>query len=62
MFARQLTRELTVLIAIKVMALAMLFFLFFGPAERPKADAETIARALLSQSPDRSPPHGGATP
>ncbi len=62
MFARQLTRELAVLIAIKAMALAILFFLFFGPTERPKADADTIARALLSQSPDRAPPPKKATP
>ena len=48
MFARQLSRELAVLISLKIVALAVLFFLFFGPTQRPKADAETISRALLS--------------
>jgi hypothetical protein len=47
-FARQLSRELAVLIAFKIAALAVLFFVFFGPTQRPKADAATISHALLS--------------
>ena len=49
MFARQLTRELAALIALKMVALTVLFFLFFGPAERPKVDADAAAQAILSE-------------
>jgi hypothetical protein len=49
MFAHRLGRELGVLIALKIVALTMLFFLFFGPADQPKVDAAATARAILSE-------------
>ena len=49
MFGHQLTRELAGLIAVKVLALALLFFLFFGPSARPHVDADTIAKTILSE-------------
>ena len=48
---RPLTRELAALLLIKAAALALLFVVFFGPAHRPKIDADATARALLSEQP-----------
>ncbi len=50
MAVRRLARELSVLLVIKAFALALLFLVFFGPAHRPKVDADATARALLSES------------
>ena len=46
---RPLARELGALLLIKALALILLFLVFFGPAHRPKIDADATARALLSE-------------
>jgi hypothetical protein len=43
---RHLSRELAGLIAIKLAALALLWWLFFSPAHRTTVDADTAARRL----------------
>ena len=48
MLVRPLARELSLLILIKALALILLFFLFFGPSQRPHIDADAAARNLLS--------------
>ena len=51
MLVRPLARELTLLALIKVLALVLLFYFFFGPSHRPKIDADATARNLLSDGP-----------
>ena len=48
MLVRPLARELTLLVLIKVLALVLLFYFFFGPSHRPNIDADATARNLLS--------------
>ena len=48
MFARRLRRELIVLILIKIAALTLIFFFFFAPV-RQHVDADSTARAVLSE-------------
>jgi len=43
---RELWRELTVLMALKVAALVLLWWLFFSPAHRVVVDAEATADRL----------------
>ena len=43
---RRLSRELTGLIAIKLVALALLWWLFFSPAHRTTVDADAAGRRL----------------
>ncbi|MCY4032127.1 MAG: hypothetical protein OXF05_08420 [Hyphomicrobiales bacterium] len=38
------------MLTIKLLALAVMFFIFFGPSERPDVNAESIKDALLSQT------------
>jgi hypothetical protein len=51
MFARRLSREITVLILIKAAALTLLFFLFFSPSHRPHIDADRMEQQILSEQP-----------
>jgi len=44
-------RHLTVLLLIKLAALALLWLLFFSPAGRHPVDAAAVARALLPMPP-----------
>ena len=43
---RRLSRELTGLIALKLVALALLWWLFFSPAHRTVVDADAAGRRL----------------
>lgn len=45
-----LRQEIFSLLAIKLLALAVMFFVFFGPSERPDVNAESIKNALFSQT------------
>ncbi len=47
---KTLRREIFSLLTIKLLALAVMFFIFFGPSERPDVNAESIKDALLSQT------------
>ena len=47
---KTLRREIFSLLAVKLLALAVMFFVFFGPSERPDVNAENIKDALLSQT------------
>ena len=49
---RTLRREVLSLLVVKLFALAVMFFVFFGPSERPDINAENIKDALLSQTKD----------
>lgn len=42
-----LAREVAVVLAIKVVALAALYLFFFGPAHRPDLTPESVGRAIL---------------
>lgn len=64
---RRLSRELTGLIAIKLVALALLWWLFFSPAHRTTVDADAAGRRLgvaeAAAGPTaaaRGPAHGAA--
>ena len=46
LWRRRLSRELTALIAIKLVALALLWWLFFSPAHRTTVDADAAGRRL----------------
>ena len=50
--SRTLRREILSLLVVKLFALAVMFFVFFGPSERPDVNAENIKDALLSQTKD----------
>jgi hypothetical protein len=54
MFIHPLAREIAILICIKVIALAVLFFAFFGPQHRQAVDDDAVARALLSNAPQQT--------
>ncbi|MFQ6022966.1 MAG: cytochrome oxidase putative small subunit CydP [Acidiferrobacterales bacterium] len=47
MFRHPLAREIAVIICLKVIALLVLFFAFFGPAQRPDVDAQILTGHLL---------------
>ena len=47
---KTLRREISSLLAVKLLALAVMFFVFFGPSERPDVNAENIKDALLSHT------------
>lgn len=47
---KTLRREICSLLAAKLLALAVMFFVFFGPSERPDIDAESVKDAILSQT------------
>jgi hypothetical protein len=51
MFARKVGREIAALILLKIVALALLFFFFFGPAQRAHIDAERMGDQILSEQP-----------
>jgi len=62
---RPLSRELAGLIALKLVALALLWWLFFSPAHRTVVDADAAGRRLgVSQAAARTEaaPDGPATP
>jgi uncharacterized membrane protein len=46
LWRRRLSRELAGLIAIKLVALALLWWLFFSPAHRTAVDADAAGRRL----------------
>ena len=46
LWRRRLSRELAGLIALKLVALALLWWLFFSPAHRPVVDADAAGRRL----------------
>jgi len=46
LWRRRLSRELTGLIALKLVALALLWWLFFSPAHRTTVDADAAGRRL----------------
>ncbi|MDE2133290.1 MAG: hypothetical protein KGJ49_01685 [Alphaproteobacteria bacterium] len=45
-----LWREIALLLAAKVLALACLYLLFFGPAHRPLADTAVVSAHLLGRA------------
>lgn len=47
---KTLRREIFSLLAAKLLALMVMFFIFFGPSERPDVNAENIKDAILSQT------------
>lgn len=51
MSARGLRREVVAVLALKAAALVVLFFLFFGPAQRPHVDAQRVSEQILSERP-----------
>ena len=46
-----LRRHLTVLVALKLAALALLWALFFSPAHRPRVDPQTVGQRLAAPAP-----------
>ena len=42
-----LWREITILLAVKVVALSCLYFLFFDPSHRPLADTSAVSARIL---------------
>ncbi len=42
-----LAREIAVVLALKVVALATLYFLFFGPSQRPDLTPEAVGDAVF---------------
>ena len=46
LWRRRLSREMAALIALKLAALALLWWLFFSPAHRPVVDADAAGRRL----------------
>lgn len=46
-----LAREIAFWLGVKIVALAALFLLFFGPAQRPTMTAESVATQLLAPAP-----------
>ena len=46
LWRRRLSRELTGVIALKLVALALLWWLFFSPAHRTRVDADAAGRRL----------------
>jgi hypothetical protein len=50
-----LRRHLLILIAVKLSLLALLYALFFGPAQRPAVNADAVARQLHSPTVPSSP-------
>jgi hypothetical protein len=43
-----LAREIGILLALKVAALAAIFFLFFAPSQRPHVDPGRVADQILA--------------
>jgi hypothetical protein len=41
-------REIVIVLCLKVAALAVLYFLFFAPADRPAVTAQVVAHHLLA--------------
>ena len=63
LWRRRLSRELTGLIALKLVALALLWWLFFSPAHRTKVDADAAGRRFgVTQTapPTEAAPRGPA--
>jgi len=50
-----LAREIVFWVGVKIVALAALFFLFFGPAQRPAVTAESVATQLVAPAALRHP-------
>lgn len=46
-----LAREITLVLTIKVLALAALYFTFFGPSHRPDLTPEAVGEALFGAVP-----------
>jgi len=44
---RRLGREIAVVLAVKLAALALIWCLFFGPDQRVAVDADTVSHQLL---------------
>jgi hypothetical protein len=58
----ELRRELTLLVALKVLALALLWWLFFSPTHRPRVDAHAASERLgVAYSKAVSGASGGGT-
>ncbi len=51
-----LAREIAVIVVIKLIVIAAIGFVFFGPDSKPKVDADSVAQAVLDR-PDSSRPH-----
>ena len=47
LFLRPLARELTLVLAVKIMLIVLASFFLFGPAQRVHVDADTVASRLL---------------
>ena len=63
LWRRRLSRELTRLIALKLVALALLWWLFFSPAHRTTVDADAAGRRLgmtQAAAPTAAAPSGPA--
>lgn len=43
-----LAREIGILLALKVVALVVIFFLFFAPSQRPRVDGGRVADRILA--------------
>jgi hypothetical protein len=55
MFNHPLAREIAVLVCIKIVALAVLFFAFFGPQHRQHVDDLAVEKSLLSKPAQTEP-------
>jgi hypothetical protein len=62
MLSVRLRRELTALIAVKILALALLYVAFFSPAGRHAADAGAMAGALIPPASTPSATTEGSKP
>jgi len=52
-----LAREIAVVLAIKLVALTALYFVFFGPDHRPDLTPESVGRAILGAIPQPDAAH-----
>ena len=55
MLNHPLARHLVMILTVKVVALALLYFAFFAPDHRPLADSHAVAAAILDAAPAKLP-------
>jgi hypothetical protein len=56
-FTKTLRRDIVLLLCLKATALALVYWMFFGPNTRPATDASVIAARILSS--ENTPPSPG---
>ena len=61
LWRRRLSRELAGLIALKLVALALLWWLFFSPTHRTRVDADSTSQRLGVTETSRPDPFRSAT-